>query len=72
MFVLSGVILPENSRRNYMPNPLWVSIVAATAQQLTKKCPHCGKQGVYPAKQAGQFYTCKFCGHRFKEKGAVK
>jgi hypothetical protein len=55
-----------------MPNPLWVSIVSATAHKLTKKCPHCSRQGVYPAKQAGQFYLCKFCGHKFKEKGTGK
>ena len=34
-----------------------------------KTCSHCKKVTVYPQKQLGQFYKCKFCGHRFKEKG---
>ncbi len=50
-----------------MPNPFWVSATAATVKTLSKKCPHCGKRASYPRKEQGQFYTCKYCGHRFKE-----
>ena len=51
-----------------MVNPLWIAMVSASMQKLTKICPHCRKRGVYPKKAAGQFYTCKHCHHRFKEK----
>jgi transposase-like protein len=57
-----------------MPNPIWTSVIASTIQKLSKKCTHCGKSATYPKKQAGQYYTCKHCGHRFREKdlGAKK
>ncbi|HYE74228.1 MAG TPA: hypothetical protein VEF04_12900 [Blastocatellia bacterium] len=53
-----------------MANPLWTSIISATAQKLSKTCPHCGKKATYPKKEMGQFYTCKHCHHRFKEHGS--
>jgi transposase-like protein len=34
-----------------------------------KVCPHCKKTDSYVKKRRGQFYKCKNCGHRFKEKG---
>jgi hypothetical protein len=34
-----------------------------------KLCPHCKKTGSYRRKPVGQFYKCKHCRHRFKEKG---
>jgi transposase-like protein len=52
-----------------MPNPIWVSIAAAAAQKLSKRCPHCDRAATYPKKQPGRYYTCKYCGHRFKERG---
>lgn len=55
-----------------MPNPLWVASIAATLKKLSKKCPHCGRRASYPRKEQGQFYTCKHCGHRFKEYGATE
>ncbi|NOT63070.1 MAG: hypothetical protein HOP19_22915 [Acidobacteria bacterium] len=51
-----------------MVNPIWVATINASLQKLTKTCPHCHRRGVYPKKSAGQFYTCKHCGHKFKEK----
>ena len=51
-----------------MPNPIWTSVIAATIQKLSKKCTHCGRSAAYPKKEAGQYYTCKHCSHRFKEK----
>jgi transposase-like protein len=52
-----------------MANPIWASVAAATAQKLSKRCPHCDRAALYPQKRPGQFYTCKQCGHRFKERG---
>ncbi len=49
-------------------NPHWVQTIYQTIKKATKKCPHCGKTAVYEQKNAGQFYTCKRCGHRFKER----
>jgi len=45
------------------------AIVDGVARAMRKKCPHCKKSATYPRKRAGQFYQCKQCGHRFKEKG---
>lgn len=53
-----------------MANPIWTQIIYRTVKNAMKKCPHCGKAAAYPQKRRGQFYTCKRCGHRFKEKGA--
>lgn len=50
-------------------NPLLTSSIYGTVKALIKKCPHCAKAALYPAKRRGQFYKCKKCGHRFKEKG---
>ena len=50
-------------------NPLWTSIIYTTTKKAMKKCSHCGKVAAYPPKRPGQFYTCKKCGHKFKEKG---
>jgi len=50
-------------------NPIWTRVIVdAVKNSMKKKCPHCKKLASYPRKQAGQFYTCKGCGHRFKEK----
>ena len=50
-------------------NPLWTQVVHDTIKRLSKKCPHCGKTATYLKKRTGQFYLCKSCGHKFKEKG---
>jgi DNA-directed RNA polymerase subunit RPC12/RpoP len=49
-------------------NPHWIRIIHQTIKKAAKKCPHCGRTGTYAKKQAGRFYLCKYCGHRFKEK----
>lgn len=50
-------------------NPHWVQIIHQTVKKAAKKCTHCGKIGSYAKKRKGEFYLCKHCGHRFKEKG---
>jgi len=55
-----------------MPNPFWISSIAATIKKLSKVCTHCGRRATYPRKEPGQFYTCKYCGHRFKEHASLK
>jgi ribosomal protein L37AE/L43A len=50
-------------------NPIWTKIIVDAVAAAMKECPICKKKGAYPRKQAGHFYTCKRCGHRFKEKG---
>jgi len=49
-------------------NPHWIQIISATVKKASKRCPHCGKSAVYALKKKGQFYTCKKCWHRFKER----
>lgn len=51
-----------------MMNPIWISVVVETVQKMSKNCTHCGRRATYPQKKAGQYHTCKHCGHRFKEK----
>ncbi len=50
-------------------NPHWARIIHQTVKKAAKKCTHCGKTRTYAQKQKGEFYICKHCGHRFKEKG---
>lgn len=50
-------------------NPIWAHIINDTIRDVMKVCPHCKKASTYQKKQAGQFYKCRFCGHKFKEKG---
>jgi len=50
-------------------SPIWTKVIADAITKSAKKCPHCKKTASYSRKQPGQFYTCKRCGHRFKEKG---
>lgn len=38
-------------------------------KEMMKVCTHCKKAAAYVKKQPGQFYKCKYCGHKFKEKG---
>lgn len=53
-------------------NPNWLRVIHQTAKSVTRRCPHCGKPAAYAPKQAGQFYTCKHCHHRFKEKNPTR
>jgi DNA-directed RNA polymerase subunit M/transcription elongation factor TFIIS len=50
-------------------NPIWTKVIVDAVRNTMKKCPHCKKKAAYAQKQPGHFYTCKACGHRFKEKG---
>jgi DNA-directed RNA polymerase subunit M/transcription elongation factor TFIIS len=50
-------------------NPIWAKVIVDAVRNTIKKCPHCKKKASYAKKQPGHFYTCKGCGHRFKEKG---
>lgn len=49
-------------------NPIWTKAIVDAVKNSLKKCPHCKKVSAFSRKKAGQFYTCKNCGHRFKEK----
>ena len=53
-------------------NPIWTHMIDKAVKEVTKACNSCGKTATYARKQPGQFYTCKHCGHRFKEKGPAK
>jgi ribosomal protein L37AE/L43A len=55
-------------RKECEVSPIWTKIIVDAVAKALKKCPHCKKKSAYPEKQAGQFYKCKHCGHRFKEK----
>jgi len=50
-------------------NPIWAKTIVDAVRRTMKTCTHCRKTSSYPQKRPGQFYTCKHCGHRFKEKG---
>ena len=50
-------------------NPIWAQMIFKAVKDVTRVCTHCKKAGVYKKKKQGEFYKCKFCGHRFKEKG---
>ena len=50
-------------------NPIWIQQIADAVVNVTRRCTHCGKTSKYQRKSAGQFYKCRRCGHRFKEKG---
>ena len=50
-------------------NPIWTKMIVDAVERATKTCTHCKRVATYPKKRPGQFYTCKHCGHRFKEKG---
>jgi predicted RNA-binding Zn-ribbon protein involved in translation (DUF1610 family) len=50
-------------------NPIWTPMIHQAVKKVTKTCPHCRRTSVYSQKKTGQFYKCRKCGHRFKEKG---
>ena len=50
-------------------NPIWTKVILDAVMYSMKHCPRCRKATAYPRKGVGQFYKCKHCGHRFKEKG---
>jgi hypothetical protein len=49
-------------------NPIWQHMIFKAVKEVMRVCTHCKRAAAYPQKKAGQFYKCKFCGHRFKEK----
>lgn len=49
-------------------NPIWHQMIYKAVKDVMRVCTNCKKAAAYPQKKAGQFYKCKFCGHRFKEK----
>ena len=53
-------------------NPIWMQMIGKAVKEATRVCSACGKAGTYTRKKAGQFYKCKHCGHKFKEKGGSK
>jgi transposase-like protein len=50
-------------------NPIWTQMIYEAVRDAMKVCPHCKRADSYAQKRPGQFYKCKHCGHRFKEKG---
>ena len=50
-------------------NPIWTHFVYDAARRGMRVCTHCKRAAEYALKRPGQFYKCKHCGHRFKEKG---
>ena len=50
-------------------NPIWTHLVYDAARRAMRVCTHCKRAAEYALKRPGQFYKCKHCGHRFKEKG---
>ena len=50
-------------------NPIWQQMIFKAVKDVTRVCTHCKKAAVYQKKKKDQFYKCKSCGHRFKEKG---
>ena len=53
-------------------NPIWTQMISKAVREATRVCSAYGKVGTYTRKKPGQFYKCKHCGHRFKEKGGSK
>ena len=49
-------------------NPIWTHLVYDAAQSVMRVCTTCKKAAEYRRKRAGQFYKCRYCGHRFQEK----
>jgi hypothetical protein len=52
-------------------NPIFSKVIFDTVRKITRLCSHCHKTAAYKPKRYGQFYKCKHCGHRFKEKGNI-
>ena len=50
-------------------NPIWTQMIYNSVKDTMKICTHCKKASVYQLKRPGQYYKCRYCGHRFKEKG---
>ncbi len=51
-------------------NPHWIQNIVSTVTAAARRCPHCHKTAAYPRKREGQFHTCQYCRHRFREKGS--
>ncbi len=50
-------------------NPLWSKMIFDAVKEVMKVCSHCKKASAYEGKKQGQYYRCRYCGHKFKEKG---
>lgn len=50
-------------------NPIWTQMINKSVIAAMKVCTNCKRADSYVPKRPGQFYKCKNCGHRFKEKG---
>jgi DNA-directed RNA polymerase subunit RPC12/RpoP len=50
-------------------NPIWTQMIYNAVKEAMKICTHCRKASVYQLKRPGQYYKCRYCGHKFKEKG---
>ena len=50
-------------------NPIWAQMINKSVIAAMKVGSHCKKADSYVEKRPGQFYKCKNCGQRFKEKG---
>jgi hypothetical protein len=48
--------------------PIWTKLIVDAALKIRKTCTHCKRSATYQRKKPGQFYKCRHCGHRFKEK----
>jgi DNA-directed RNA polymerase subunit RPC12/RpoP len=49
-------------------NPIWTHFINDATRQIKRVCSHCRRAGKYTQKRPGQFYKCRYCGHRFQEK----
>jgi DNA-directed RNA polymerase subunit RPC12/RpoP len=50
-------------------NPIWTQMIYNSVKDAMKICTHCKRASVYQLKRPGQYYKCRYCGHKFKEKG---
>ena len=48
--------------------PIWTALLYDGTQSVMRICTQCKNAAEYIRKRAGQFYKCRFCGHRFQEK----
>ena len=58
----------RNQPRKDDMNPIWTHLINDATRQIKRVCTHCRRAGKYAKKRAGQFYKCRYCGHRFQEK----
>jgi transposase-like protein len=64
-----GSVEAPHAVRGAKMNPIWTQMIYEAVKDAMKVCPHCKRADAYALKRPGQFYKCKHCGHRFKERG---